>query len=894
MIDFNSAGSQADTLLPGPWEQMPGQAPAVGLDFNPTPAEQAAKILNFPAKPRTVEAGTDLIVIRQELEARAEEVCHLLLPAGKLKGAEYEVGSVNGEPGKSLKINIQSGVWSDFATGEKGDLIDLWQKCRNQNFRDAISDIKDFLGKTDTGTPAERAERLAEIAKQRAERVAKKQAEQSAAADRARKYLASLPAATDANGYLTRKGVKACPGLKANGNLLVVPVLSPDDDRPMSVQKIMPVKPADGSRDKNFLKDGRTNGGSFAIKGDGGTVYIVEGLATGLTIHEATGGTVIVAFNAGNLESVAVMVRGRYPDRTIIVCGDNDAKGGKNTGVEAAVGAALAVNGLVAVPPAEPGSSVDWNDIHLTQGLEAVRSGILAARSPEPAPGPEPEQPGPATAAVEDWPTVVSFDSSDAPAIPPEVITEPLRVFCLELARATQAPFEICVFATIGAVSAVTQGLYRVMVRPDYFEPLCLYLLAALPPGTRKSPVVSAAKKPLLDWEAEQWRRMGPEIKRLRSEHETKVKTIERERSRATPETLSEVVRKIQLMEAELPKVPEIPRLLVDDVTPEELAVRMAKNGERIAIVEAEAGIFEVLTGLYSNGKANLNLLLKAWSEEGVTVDRRSADTIRLRHPLLTLALIVQPEVLRDIAKKPGFRGKGVLGRFVYCLPKSGLGSRRVVTAPINQAVAARYRAMILNILETPVAKDEHGEPCPHELRLSDGAYRAWVAFAEYVEGELRDGGTFENIRDWAGKLPGQAVRLAGVFHVASELEPARTPIPETTMRQAVELAAVLADHALAAFAEMGADPAIECAKRIWKWIADTRPTRFTARDSHQAVKGSYPKADEVAAGLRVLEDRAYIRPVEGQGRPGPGRKPSPVFEINPYARNSHNSHNRD
>jgi hypothetical protein len=112
-------------------------------------------------------------------------------------------------------------------------------------------------------------------------------------------------------------------------------------------------------------------------------------------------------------------------------------------------------------------------------------------------------------------------------------------------------------------------------------------------------------------------------------------------------------------------------------------------------------------------------------------------------------------------------------------------------------------------------------------------------------------------------------------------------------MSMALSLAAVLADHARAAFQFMGSDPAIECARRVLRWIIQDQVQTFTARDAYQAVKGSYPKMEQVMPGLRVLEDRVYIRLANEDLRPGPGRKPSPIFKVNPYSHNSHNSHNR-
>lgn len=41
-------------------------------------------------------------------------------PAGRLYGREFKVGDLQGSPGQSLSINVDSGVWMDFATGEAG------------------------------------------------------------------------------------------------------------------------------------------------------------------------------------------------------------------------------------------------------------------------------------------------------------------------------------------------------------------------------------------------------------------------------------------------------------------------------------------------------------------------------------------------------------------------------------------------------------------------------------------------------------------------------------------------------------------------------------------------------------------------------------------------------
>lgn len=74
-------------------------------------------------------------------------VAKYLLPNGKKESQEWVCGSVDGEKGKSLKVNLAGKrVWSDFSTGQGGDLIELWQQVRSLSLPDAMKEIKDYLG----------------------------------------------------------------------------------------------------------------------------------------------------------------------------------------------------------------------------------------------------------------------------------------------------------------------------------------------------------------------------------------------------------------------------------------------------------------------------------------------------------------------------------------------------------------------------------------------------------------------------------------------------------------------------------------------------------------------------------------------------------------------------
>lgn len=69
------------------------------------------------------------------------------LPNGKLNGKEYTVGSLNGEAGRSLSINIETGVWRDFAADiGGGDLIDLYAKIHRLDMAKSASCVSAAVG----------------------------------------------------------------------------------------------------------------------------------------------------------------------------------------------------------------------------------------------------------------------------------------------------------------------------------------------------------------------------------------------------------------------------------------------------------------------------------------------------------------------------------------------------------------------------------------------------------------------------------------------------------------------------------------------------------------------------------------------------------------------------
>lgn len=195
-----------------------------------------------------------------------------------------------------------------------------------------------------------------------------------AAAQAAGIWAGAAPAGAD-HPYLKKKNVKPY-GIRVADGLLIVPVLI--DGVISSIQYIS------GEGEKKHLRGGQKSGGYFLI-GEAtaeGVICISEGYATGATIHEATGYPVAVAFDAGNLRSVAGSIRRAYPTATLIVCGDDDHATAGNPGRTKAQAAAKDAGGVAVFPsfgPDRAAQATDFNDMAAVKGMAAVRDAIEEA-----------------------------------------------------------------------------------------------------------------------------------------------------------------------------------------------------------------------------------------------------------------------------------------------------------------------------------------------------------------------------------------------------------------------------------------------------------------------------------------------------------------------------------
>ena len=495
------------------------------------------------------------------------------------------------------------------------------------------------------------------------------------------------------------------------------------------------------------------------------------------------------------------------------------------------------------------------------------------------------------------WKAPIPLSDHKRTAFPVSALPRLIRDYVAALSEALQVPVDLPAMLCLSVISSTLANRYVVSPRPGWREPLNIYSVIVLPPGERKSAVFKAVTKPLFEIEKELAIRMQPEINEIlhkRQIMEASLKHSEAKACKSSQDDVGRAIKEASEIRESLPEVPSIPRLICDDVSPEKLCELLAQNNGRMALLSSEGGVFSMMKGRYS-GMPNFDVYLKAHIGDPIRVDRFSREALFVEEPALTVGLTVQPEIISGLANEPQFRGLGIVGRFFYSIPESKVGRRKLEPNPVSDFLKESYGYVVRTLSKDSIGNNNQiGGLETSILKLSDGAYECFLEIGEDIEKSLGPGGKFEYAKDWAGKLHGALARIAGILHCAEYPDdPKKEKINTDTMIAAILIVTYLEDHALAALDLMGADPSIEKSRYVLDWIKRENMGSFSARDAHQNLRGKFKKKRELEPILSILVDHDYIVPVETSNESRPGRKSSPIYEVNPLwlSQYSHYSH---
>lgn len=357
--------------------------------------------------------------------------------------------------------------------------------------------------------------------------------------------------------------------------------------------------------------------------------------------------------------------------------------------------------------------------------------------------------------------------------------------YATALACNLSVPVNMTAFSTLVVLSVATQG-QSVQVKEGWCEPINLFGLLVADRGQKKSQVLRPLTAPVYDFERNENLNRKDNISRDKAQL-----CVLKKRREALEAQLKkniddkEIQEQIVSLQLEIDRFKPVQplQIIVDDITPEALATKLADNNGLGAIISSEGGGFDTFGGMYHNGVANIDILLKGYTVESVRISRKGQDRdIVLDSPNLCVLYTVQPHVLDKCLSNAEFLNRGLIDRFLFC-PVSKEGEHiSFNTAPVPSSLSDGYK----NNLERLLA--QRGS-----TRIMALSAEARSLFAEHYE-IIENGKSDEDslVAPYMSKLCGKTARIAGVLSVASGEE----IISADTMSKAIQISEWALDNA--------------------------------------------------------------------------------------------------
>src|SRR5262249_4752323 len=157
-----------------------------------------------------------------------------------------------------------------------------------------------------------------------------------------------------------------------------------------------------------------------------------------------------------------------------------------------------------------------------------------------------------------------------------------------------------------------------------------------------------------------------------------------------------------------------------------------------------EGTLFEIAKGRYAEGgKGNFEVYLKGHAGDALRVDRVSRPPDVVERPALSVALAVQPDVIHGLAEQASMRTRGFLARWLYSLPASLGGRRKVAARPVPAEVTRASREALLRLWRLDLPTE------PWRLAFSPEADVAMRALEEWLEPQLAEGEELSLLAGW-------------------------------------------------------------------------------------------------------------------------------------------------
>lgn len=430
----------------------------------------------------------------------------------------------------------------------------------------------------------------------------------------------------------------------------------------------------------------------------------------------------------------------------------------------------------------------------------------------------------------------------------------------------------------LGAMNCTTRG-YFLVNNGSFSIPANAFIVQAADPGYGKSHLNKPFKDTIIKFQNEYNESIKNDLAREKYEKKRislKINEIDKKLLKCTDNYEYENhIREI----AELYQQKDNLRtyeleIFADDITIPALMKLMHNQRGRIAIMNSELGALRHLTTANSNSNY-CEKFLRLFNGDDVRFTRKTGEKIIMDNPILALYIATQIEPLRDLLSNLYVISSGMSSRILLSIADDrNIGFRNFENIESYPDIQNSYNSLIHKILHRIQTSKTQNETLFFDII----AQQEFIEIRHSIEKDIRPGGEFSPISEWAKKLCNHISTISAFLHLHKH-PVGNSTISHKTLKTAVIIAYWLAQNMLSfnnfAFPTKSKDFPFIIGKKIY----DKKLSFFTPRDITRLF--SNVNTGDVKFALSTLINYGGISIIQEKQKNGPGRPSGETYSTN-------------
>jgi len=372
-----------------------------------------------------------------------------------------------------------------------------------------------------------------------------------------------------------------------------------------------------------------------------------------------------------------------------------------------------------------------------------------------------------------------------------------------EAQSVTDTSREMCLMSALHCLNFAAMGHANVFTGHNS-SPISLFLLNVCDSGERKSRVDAVFTKPIHQFQEILQNEESKNLENYQNEFalwNKKVKQLEKINIKFDQSSGEDYLQKLSELTAVCPVQPADTMLFVSDFNIPSLKQLLKSNGKPILSIKTNEGASLFLTDFFKkNGTELMAILNGLFDNEGIYLTRVGTGKVTIKDKRFNFFIQIQPNVWEKMMKNNELiKALGFTARILACRPRERKGTRLISESqPFSCETPAidMFNKRIFSLLqkELPLKKIRIGDKMkitnelePPEISFTPEAYKLWLSFYNSIEIELKIGGKYRSIHEFASKIGNICARIAANFHIFEGKNEGEN-ISEKCMEGAIEL----------------------------------------------------------------------------------------------------------